>query len=124
MKFSSSTLLLPISKIKLIFSILWPFSWSIISTTCLVTLALCLSPFSSGGSKKVLPIRSLGTNVGIGLDPDGFSSSLDLMKTVGAFCSGEEPSGSPSGDPEEILSSEGSEDAEPPLHLVQAYGWE
>ena len=34
------------------------------------------------------------------------------MKTVGAFCFGEEPSGDPSGDPEEILSSEGSEDAE------------
>ena len=34
------------------------------------------------------------------------------MKTVGAFCSGEEPFGYPSGDPEEILSSEGSEDAE------------
>ena len=34
------------------------------------------------------------------------------MKTVGAFCSGEEPSGDPSGDPEETLSSEGSEDAE------------
>ena len=82
-----------------------------ISTTCLVTLALCLSPFSSGGSKKVLPMRSLGSNVGIGLDPDGFSSSLDLMKTVGAFCSSEEPYGDPSGDPEEILSSEGSEDA-------------
>ena len=46
------------------------------------------------------------------MDPDGFSSSLDLMKTVGAFCSGEEPSGSPRGDPEEILSSEGSEDVE------------
>ena len=46
------------------------------------------------------------------MDPDGFSSSLDLMKTVGAFCSGQEPSGDPSGDPEEILSSEGSEDAE------------
>ena len=29
------------------------------------------------------------------------------MKTVGALCSGEEPSGSPSGYPEEILSSEG-----------------
>ena len=49
---------------------------------------------------------------GIGLDPDGFSSSLFLMKTVGTFCFGEEPSGYPSGDPEEILSSEGSEDAE------------
>ena len=46
------------------------------------------------------------------MDPDGFSSSLDLMKTVGAFCFGEEPSESPSGDPEEILSSEGSEDVE------------
>ena len=34
------------------------------------------------------------------------------MKTIGAFCSGEEHSGTPSGDPEEILSSEGSEDAE------------
>ena len=43
------------------------------------------------------------------MDPDGFSSSLDLMKTVGAFCSGEEPSGDPSIDPEEILSSEGSD---------------
>ena len=57
-------------------------------------------------------MRSLGSNVGIGLDPDGFSSSLDLMKTVGAFCSDEEPSGDPSGDPEEIFSSEESEDAE------------
>ena len=46
------------------------------------------------------------------MDPDGFSLSLDLMKTVGAFCSGEEPSGAPSGDPEEGLSSEGSEDVE------------
>ena len=34
------------------------------------------------------------------------------MKTAGAFCSGEEPSGATSGDPEEILSAEGSEDAE------------
>ena len=46
------------------------------------------------------------------MDPDGFSSSLDLMKTVGAFCSGEEPSWDPSGDPEDILPSEGSEDVE------------
>ena len=105
-----------ISKINLMFSTLWPLSWSIISTTCLVTLALCFSPFFSAGRRNVLPIRSLGLKVGIGLDPDGFSSSLDLMKTVGAFCFGEEPygdpSGDPSGDPEEILSSEGSEDAE------------
>ena len=46
------------------------------------------------------------------MDPDGFSSSLDLMKIVGDFCYGNEPSGDPSGDPVEILSSEGSEDAE------------
>ena len=60
----------------------------------------------------LLPIRSLGSKIGIGLDPDGFPSSMDLMKTAGAFCFGEEPSGYPSGDPLEILSSEGSEDAE------------
>ena len=57
-------------------------------------------------------IRSVGSKVGIGLDPDGFSSSLDLMKTVGILCSGDYPSEGPTGDPEEILSSEGSEDAE------------
>ena len=34
------------------------------------------------------------------------------MKTVGAACSDEEPSRDPSGDPEEIVSSEGSEDAQ------------
>ena len=56
--------------------------------------------------------RSLGSKVGIGLDPDGFSSSLDLMTTLGAFGFVGEPSGDPSGDPEEILSSEGSEDPE------------
>ena len=83
-----------------------------ISTTFLVTLALCLSPFSSGGKRNVLPIRSARSKVGIGLDPDGFSSSLDLMKTVGVFFFGEEPSEYPSGDPGVILSSEGSEDGE------------
>ena len=46
------------------------------------------------------------------MDPEGFSSSLDLMKTVGVFCFGEEPSEVPIRDPEEILSSEGSEDVE------------
>ena len=46
------------------------------------------------------------------MDPDGFSSYLDLMKTVGTFCSGEEPSGDPSGDPEKCLSSERLKDAE------------
>ena len=85
---------------------------SIFLTTFLVTLALCLSPFSSGGKRNVLPIRSAGSKVGIGLDPDGSSSSLDVMKTVGVFCVDEKPSEGPSGDPEEILSSEGSEDAE------------
>ena len=41
------------------------------------------------------------------------------METVGAFSFGDQPSGDPSGDPEEILSSEGSEDAEtsPPCGL-------
>ena len=56
-------------------------------------------------------MRSSGSKVGIGLDADGFSSSPDLMKTLGVFCFGEEPSECLSGDPEEILSSEGSEDA-------------
>ena len=37
----------------------------------------------------------------------------EFCQTVGAFCFGDEPSGYPSADPEEILSSEGSEDAEP-----------
>ena len=50
--------------------------------------------------------------VWIGLDPDGFSSSLDLMKTVGVFLFGEEPPEGHSGDPEDILSSEGPEDVE------------
>ena len=34
------------------------------------------------------------------------------MKTVGIFCFSEDPSEDTSGDPEEILSSEGSEDLE------------
>ena len=80
-----------------------------ISTTFLITLALCLSPFFSGGKRNVLPIKSVRSKVGIGLDPDGFSTSLDLMKTVGVFCFGEEPFDGPSGDPEVILSSEWSE---------------
>ena len=46
------------------------------------------------------------------MDPDGFSSSLDLMKTVRVFCFGEETFDGPSGDPEVSLSSEGSEDVE------------
>ena len=46
------------------------------------------------------------------------------MKTVGVFCFGEERSGAPSGDPEEILSSEGSEDAETSPPCGAAYGWE
>ena len=82
-----------------------------ISTTFLVTLSLH-SPFSSGGISNVVPIRSAWSKVGVGLDPDGLSSSLDLMKTVGVFGFGEEPTEGPSGDPEEILSSEGSENVE------------
>ena len=60
------------------------------------------------------------------MDPDGFSSSLVLMKTVGAFWSGEDPSGAPSGDSEEILSSEGSEDVEtsPPCGASLWFGVE
>ena len=82
------------------------------STTFLVTLALSLSPFCSGGKRNILPIKSVGSKVGIGLDPDGFSSSLALIKTVGVFYFGEEPSVGPSGDPAVTLSSEGSEDVE------------
>ena len=77
-----STFPLTISRIKLIFYLLWPFSWSRISATFLATLTLCLSPFSSGGKRNVFPMRPAGSKVGIGLDPDGFSLSLDLMKTV------------------------------------------
>ena len=57
-------------------------------------------------------MRSSGSKVGIGLDPDGFSSSLDLMKTAGIFCFSEDPCEVTIGDPDEILSSEGSEDME------------
>ena len=32
-------------------------------------------------------MRPSGSKVGIGLDPDGFSSSLDLMKTTGSSVS-------------------------------------
>ena len=46
------------------------------------------------------------------------------METVGAFGFREEPSGDPSGDPEEIVSSEGSEDAETSPPCGPAYGWE
>ena len=69
-------------------------------------------------------MRSSGSKVGIGLDSDGFSSSLNLMKTVGVFCFVTEPSEGSSGDPDEILSSEGPEDVETSLLVVQAYGWE
>ena len=121
---SSSTLPLPISKIKLVFSILWPLSWSTISTTCLVTLALCPFPISSGGSRNVLPIWSLGSKVGIGLDPDGFSSSLDQMKTVGAFCSVRNLMGLQVVIQRKFYLQKGQKMQKPPLHVVQAYGWE
>ena len=58
------------------------------------------------------------------MDLDGFSSSLDLMKTVGAFCSNEEPSGAPSGDAEKFYPQKGQKMQKPPLHVVQADGWE
>ena len=69
-------------------------------------------------------MRSLGSNIGIGLDPNGFSSSLDLMKTVEVLCSGDEPSEDPSGDPEKIYLQKGQKMQKHPLHVVQAYGWE
>ena len=58
------------------------------------------------------------------MDPDGFSSSLDLMRTVGILCFSEEPSEVPSGDPEVILSSEGPEDVETSPPCGASYGWE
>ena len=73
---------------------------------------------------NVLPIRSLGSNVGIGLDPDGFSSSWDLMKTVGAFGFGEEPSGIQVVIQRKFYLQKGQKMQKPPLHVVQAYGWE
>ena len=69
-------------------------------------------------------MKSSGLKVGIGLDPDGFSSSLDLMKTVRVFCFGEEPSEGSSGDLEEIYLQKGQQMQKPPLHVVQTYGWE
>ena len=69
-------------------------------------------PILSCSKRNALPIESVGSKVGIGLDPDGFSSSLDLMKTIGVFCFGEEPYEGPSGDPEVIVSSDRPEDVE------------
>ena len=59
-----------------------------------------MPPFSQGGKRNVLPMRSSGSKVCTGLDPDGFSSSLDLMKMRFPVVM------------HEILSSEGSEDVE------------
>ena len=113
---NSSTLPLPISKIKLMFSTLCPLSWSIISTTYMVSLVLCLSSFTSGGRMNVLPIKSLGSKVGIGLDPDGFSSSLVLSASVSNLL----------GIQVVILRKfylhKGQRMQKLPLHVVQAYG--
>ena len=49
--------------------------------------------------------------MGIGLHLDGFSSSLDLMRTIGTLWFGEEPSGVPSEDPDGFY-FQGSDDAE------------
>ena len=61
-----------------------------------------------------------------GLDQDGFSSSPDLMKTVRVLCFGEEAFEGPTGHPDEILPSEGSEDVEtsPRSGASQALGVE
>ena len=117
---SSSTSPLPISKMTLMFSTLWPLFWSMISTTCLVMLALCLSPFYSGGRRNVLPIKSLGSKVGIGLDPDGFSSSLDLMKTIGAFCFVGNLLGIQVVIQRKCYLQKSQKMQKPPLHVVQA----
>ena len=53
-----------------------------------------------------------GSKLSIGFDSDGFSSSLDLMRTVEVFCFVEQPSECTSGCPKVILSSEGSADVE------------
>ena len=82
-----------------------------ISTTFLVTFALCLSPFSSGGKRNVLPMRSSGSKGGIDLDRDGLSSYPDLMNTVGVFFT-DDPSGYPTGDPEGFWASEEPVDEE------------
>ena len=52
-------------------------------------------------------MRYSGSIVGIDLDPDGFSSSLDLMKTVWVFCFREYPCEGPTGDPDEIYLQKG-----------------
>ena len=82
-----------------------------ISTTILVTFALCLTPFDLGGKRNVIPMRSLGSKIGIGLDPDGLSSALDLMKTVRVFFS-EEPSEDIPGYPSVVWASEEPVDEE------------
>ena len=121
---NSSSLPLLISKIKIMFSTLWPLSWSIISTTFLVTLALCLSPFYSGGKRNVLLVKSVGSKVGIGLDPDGFTSSLDLMKTVGVFGLVGSRLRLQLVIQRKFYLQKGQKMQKPPLHVVQAYGWE
>ena len=94
----SSTLPWPISSLKLILGILLPSSLSFFHYF-FVTLALSLSPFSSGGHKNVLVIKLSGSNSGIGLTTDGLSSCLDLMKTVGTL--GYFFDGAPSEDPDD-----------------------
>ena len=57
-------------------------------------------------------MRSSGSEVGISLDPDGLSSSLDLMKTVGVFTFCEELSECPTGDLGVLWSSQEPVDEE------------
>ena len=63
----------------------------------------------------------MGSKVGIGLDPDGFSLSLDLMKTVWVFGFGEEPSEGLS-----LIGKPTDEDLEkyPAVHLTGPNGWD
>ena len=57
-------------------------------------------------------MRSSGSIVGMGLDPDGVSSSLNLMNTVGVFAFSEEPSEGTTSDPDMVWST---------LHVVNDF---
>ena len=46
------------------------------------------------------------------------------MKNVGAFCFREEPCEVSTGDPDKFYLQQDQKMWKPPLHVVQAYGWE
>ena len=69
-------------------------------------------------------MRSYRSKVGIGLDPDGFSSSLDLMKTAGVLCLVSNLLRIPVVIHKKFYLQNSQKMQKPPLHVVQAYGWE